>query len=706
MRKTHIKEMQPKETQIKETRIKETQIKKMQPKETQIKKIPIKETQIKKIPIKETQIKEMQPKETQIKETRIKEMPRKETQMKNVQEKEKKRKPLGRKKKRLIMIIAAGTLLVSAAGYTVFIAPLLEKDQWIYKEEMVERGTLKVGVSESGALEYGITSVVYDLDLDVSGDEEDEEDDVAQKYLKIQEAYVKTGQRISEGELLYKFTEDSISDVRMLLKSAAAQAWSEYAEAQAEYNLSVLEAGTDYEVRKLDQQYAASIYEKSSQAIDNEISMLQVEINRRTANTALLQEKADEAAADYSEAQQSFSEAEKPSAEENNTENFMALQKEYLNLQTRYENAKSALNRAQQELEDNAREIEALQKELLAALAQSKISKLNADEDYQKNIINGENARISYEAKLESLRETLQEAEEEKDKIQQQLDAFEAFVGEDGCIYADGGGIVTDVAYASGDRLQETGPMLSYAMPDDMTISVDVTQEDIVDLEVGDPVDITFAAYGDVSYQGSIRSINTTATSRESNTVSYTVVVAVEGDTALLYGGMTADIIFVTEQKEDVLYISKKAIIEENGRFYVYYKTPTGEMERKEVEIGIDNGVNIEILSGLEEGDTIYLASRVSSENAVMSNESNTNSNASGNNPGNNSGNNPENNSENSPENMEFNLPEGGFDNMEGMPGGAFEGGTMPGGMPGGGQMMPGGQMPEGEGMPPGGKGR
>ena len=163
-------------------------------------------------------------------------------------------------------------------------------------------------------------------------------------------------------------------------------------------------------------------------------------------------------------------------------------------------------------------------------------------------------------------------------------------------------------------------------------------------------------------------------------------------DLTAVFGGVKCDL--------------RKAIIEENGRFYVYYKTPTGEMERKEVEIGIDNGVNIEILSGLEEGDTIYLASRVSSENAVMSNESNTNSNASGNNPGNNSGNNPENNSENSPENMEFNLPEGGFDNMEGMPGGAFEGGTMPGGMPGGGQMTPGGQMPEGEGMPPGGKGR
>lgn len=120
--------------------------------------------------------------------------------MKQLKKKEKNKKPLSRKKKRLIMIIAAGSLLVLAAGYTVFIAPLLEKEQWIYKEEVVERGTLKVGVSESGSLEYGITSIIYDLDLDVSTDDEDDEEedeeDVVQKYLKIEEVYVKRGQRI------------------------------------------------------------------------------------------------------------------------------------------------------------------------------------------------------------------------------------------------------------------------------------------------------------------------------------------------------------------------------------------------------------------------------------------------------------------------------------------------------------------------------
>lgn len=592
------------------------------------------------------------------------------------EKKENKRRPLSKKKKKLIAVIAAGSFLVLAAGYTVFIAPLLKKEQWVYKEEIVERGILKVGVSESGSLEYGVTSILYDLDLDVSGDEEDDEeedsDETVQKYLKIEEVYVRPGQRIAEGDLLYRFTEDSISDVRMLLRSAAAEAQSEYAQAQTEYNLSVLEAETDYEIRKLDEQYASSVYQKSTQSISNEITLLQVEINQRTANITSLQEKVDEAAEDYNEAWQNFSDAEKPSLGDN-TVNFMTMQKDYLNLQTKYENAKSALERAQQELEDNAREIEALQKELAAESAKSPISKLDVNETYQEDLINGENAQIHYDEQLESLKEDLQEAEEEKDKVQEQLSAFEAFVGEDGCLYANEAGIVTEVVYEAGDRLRDTGTMLSYATPDSMTISVDVTQEDIVNLEIGDKVDITFTAYEGVSYEGSIRTIHTTATSRESNTVSYTVVIAVEGDTSLLYGGMTADIIFVTEQKEDVLYISKKAVIEENGKFYVYYKTPLGGRELREVEVGIDNGINIEILSGLEEGDTIYLASRVSSENAVMSNDAGLDNSS----PENGSG------------NPGFNLPDG-MQGFEGMPEG-FEGGGMPngGGMPGGGGMPP-----------------
>ena len=538
--------------------------------------------------------------------------------------KEKNKKPLSKKKKRLILIILAAIILVAAAGYTVFIAPLLKKEKWVYKEETVQRSTLKVGVSESGALEYGITSILYDLDLDISSDDEEDEDEeeTVEKYLKIEEVLVSRGQRITEGELLYRFTEDSVADVRMLLQSAAVEAQSEYAQAQSEYNLSALEAKAEYDSRILDSEYASAIYKNDKKTIDNEITSIQMEINQRTLNITSLEEAVVEATENYNEVWSTFKDVEKPAIENDpNTVNFMIMQKNYLNKQTQYENAKSALERAQQSLEDNADQIEALQKQLSALKAKKNINKLEVESAYQESVITGENAQIAYDAQLESLKETLREAEEEKEKIQEQLEAFESFVGEYGCLYADGEGIVTEVGYEAGDRLRSAGTMLSYATPTDMTISVDVTQEDIVDLKVGDKVDITFVAYPDSSYEGSIKSINTTATSTESNTVSYTVIIGVEGDTTLLYGGMTADVIFVTEQKEDILYISKKAIVEKEGKTYVYQKNLLGTMELKEVQVGIDNGVDIEIVSGLQEGDTIYLASRVSSEDAVMNAE-------------------------------------------------------------------------------------
>ena len=537
-------------------------------------------------------------------------------------------KSVSRKKKRWIAAGAGLLVLILAASYTVFLAPLLEQEQWVYKESTVERGTLTVGVSESGTLEYGITSLLYDLDLDVSDeDEEDSDEDsddtdsdeTVQKYLKIEEIYVASGQRIEEGDALIKLTEDSVSDVRRLLESAVVDARSAYNEAEAEYNLSVLEAQTTYDTQLVESEYAASIYSSKSQSVTNDIEAIQVEINQRNANISLLEEALEQAKEDYAEALETYESAcqSLEAADIDHTENFMTYQNAYVSAQTQYQNAKTALEQAQQNLEDNTEEIASLEEQLANAQAKSAIDMLDAKEAYEEALIEGDNAQTNYNAQLESLEETLNEAEEEKNQVEEKLQAFEDFVGEDGILYADGSGIVTQVGYEAGDNLVQSGVILSYAAPDDMTISVDVTQEDVVDFAVGDLVEILFTAYEDTPYEGTILSIDTTATARNSNTISYTVVIGVNGDTELLYGGMTADITFVTEEKEDVLYVSRRAIVEENGKSYVYRQTALGGRELAEVETGISNGVNIEILSGLSEGDIIYIASRVSSETEV-----------------------------------------------------------------------------------------
>ena len=535
-------------------------------------------------------------------------------------------KSLTKKQKKLILAGITFLLLILAACYTVFIAPLLQKEQWIYKEETVERGTLKVGVTESGSLEYNTKSIDYDLDLDVSDDEEDDsddDDDTVQKYLKIEEIYAASGQRVTEGEELLKFTEDSVVAVRALLQNAVVEAKADYAEAESTYELSLLEAQTDYDTQKISASYAASIRNTSGTSVTDNVASLQVQLEQKQANTASLQEKLTQAQEDYQDALETY-EAAKEGYEgvgTDNTVNFMTIQNGYLSARTKYLQAKSALTQAETTVTDNENAITELTNQLAAAQAKQKIDKLDTEETYQEAVITGQNAQTTYNATVEDLKETLQEAEETKEKREEQLQAFEDIVGSDGILYATEDGVITEVSYEAGDRLTTTGALFSYATSDDMRISVDVNQEDIVDLQVGDAVDITFTAYPEDSYTGSILSINTTATSDYSNTVSYTVEISVEGELEQLYGGMTADVIFVTEEKEDVLYVSRKAIVEENGKTYVYRKAALGGRELAEVETGITNGVDIEILSGLEEGDTIYLASKVSSEAEVKSTE-------------------------------------------------------------------------------------
>ena len=53
-----------------------------------------------------------------------------------------------------MILIVAFLGLLAAAGYTVFLAPLLKKEQWVYKDVLVQRGSFAVGVTESGTLDY------------------------------------------------------------------------------------------------------------------------------------------------------------------------------------------------------------------------------------------------------------------------------------------------------------------------------------------------------------------------------------------------------------------------------------------------------------------------------------------------------------------------------------------------------------------------
>jgi hypothetical protein len=70
---------------------------------------------------------------------------------------------------------------------------------------------------------------------------------------------------------------------------------------------------------------------------------------------------------------------------------------------------------------------------------------------------------------------------------------------------------------------------------------------------------------------------------------------------------MTADVTFVTDESKECVYVSRKAIVEENGKTYIYKKSGDNYILSL-VETGFTNGAYTEIVSGLEEGESYYIA--------------------------------------------------------------------------------------------------
>lgn len=520
---------------------------------------------------------------------------------------------LKKKHKKLIAAIAALLVVIMAAGYTVFIAPNLETEEWVYKEMQVERGELAVGVTESGTLEYIPTSQIYDLELgsDESSDDDDDEEEETYRYLQVESVQVTVGQRIQEGDEILTFTTKSVEGVRKLLESQVSEAEVALAEAKSEYNLEVLDVEATYQKRLIEANAAQSKLDASLAEPGWEIQDYQLQITLTYEEIVNLNEQWESVEVTRYNSCAEYNDLYETLKDMTDNVEYAKLHDDYLKAKETYENAVEKQADIKEQIAECYEKITEYEAKIADTNTKLEATNLEGQQTYDTAVTNGELAASVRDTELEKLMAEVESVQDELEECRERISEFEAFVG-DGTIYATEAGIVTEVGYEEGDELINSGTLFSYTTAEDMKISVDVSQEDIVNLTVGDVVDIAFTAYEDEMYEGVISSIMTTATSEYATTVSYEVVIDLQGDTSKLYGGMTADVTFVTEKKEDVIYVSRTAVEEENGKTYVYVKVADGEMTTKEVTTGIENTIYVEIIEGLEEGDIVYAASKVS----------------------------------------------------------------------------------------------
>lgn len=176
---------------------------------------------------------------------------------------------------------------------------------------------------------------------------------------------------------------------------------------------------------------------------------------------------------------------------------------------------------------------------------------------------------------------------------------------------------------------------------DNMRVVADVDEADIGSVKVGQNASFTVDAYPNDVFEGKVTQVRISPTTT-SNVVTYEVLISTQNPDHKLIPGLTANVTIKTKEAKDVLTIPLKALrftpqeFEKGGENLPTFTMPapkgdmkpTGEAPKDptiptddmhrlvwvvkdnkliptEILLGVDNGINAEILEGLQNGDVI-----------------------------------------------------------------------------------------------------
>ncbi|MBT2162487.1 efflux RND transporter periplasmic adaptor subunit [Zobellia laminariae] len=179
-------------------------------------------------------------------------------------------------------------------------------------------------------------------------------------------------------------------------------------------------------------------------------------------------------------------------------------------------------------------------------------------------------------------------------------------------------GTILEIPVEEGDQVIESNnfndgtTIASIADLSKMIFEGKVDEGEVAKLEIGTPLKISLGAVEGAELDAKLRFIAPKGI-EETGAVQFKI----EGDVEVkedifLRAGYSANASLVLEKKDDVLVIPEALLQfdKKTDEPYVEIETGDQEFERKDVEIGISDGVNVEIVSGLTESDKVKVWSK------------------------------------------------------------------------------------------------
>jgi len=170
--------------------------------------------------------------------------------------------------------------------------------------------------------------------------------------------------------------------------------------------------------------------------------------------------------------------------------------------------------------------------------------------------------------------------------------------------YATEGAFVTPTTSASNTASATSSSIVAIARG--LEVLAQVPEVDIGQIKQRQQVEIIADAYPDQVFKGHVRLISPEAVV-EQNVTSFQVRVAIDTGKNELRSGMNVDVTFLGEALQDALVVPTVAIVTEKGKTGVLIPDQTNKPQFRPVTIGPSIEDQTQILSGLKEGDRVFI---------------------------------------------------------------------------------------------------
>lgn len=178
-----------------------------------------------------------------------------------------------------------------------------------------------------------------------------------------------------------------------------------------------------------------------------------------------------------------------------------------------------------------------------------------------------------------------------------------------GKIYAPVDGTVYSMPVRAGDFVKTGDLLLEMADLHKVRVRVFIDEPEMGALEVGLPVKITWDALADRVWQGTTETVPKQVVSRGARSVGE-MLCSVQNDKLDLLPNTNVNVVIRSKERSNVVTVPRGAVESEAGRKFVFLvRQGVGKstLEKRQIEVGIADATNYEVVSGLSVGDVVAL---------------------------------------------------------------------------------------------------